>query len=87
MSILPVSIVTELFTDVSLRPKRKLRDYGGNPIAVKGCLRANVAFGGCSTNKDIHCTPRVCSVRQGLILCTTNASDRWSGHSSFQYLV
>lgn len=44
VSILPESIVTELFTNVSLtRPKRKLRDYGGNPIAVKGCLRADVA--------------------------------------------
>lgn len=44
VSILPESIVTELFTDDSLtRPKHKLRDDGGNPIAVKGCLRADVA--------------------------------------------
>lgn len=55
VSILPMSVVTELFTDVSLtKSKRRLKDYGGNPIAVKGCLRANVAFGGHTTNRDIY---------------------------------
>lgn len=55
VSILPISVVTEHFTDVSLtKPKRKLKDCGGNPIAVKGCLRANVAFGGRTTNRKIY---------------------------------
>ena len=50
VSILPEEIVTELFPEASLmEPKLKLRDYGGNPIAVKGCLQANAAFGDLST--------------------------------------
>lgn len=63
MSILPISVDTELFTDVSLtKPKRKLKDYGGIPIAVKGCLRANVAFGGRTTNRKIYIVYQGCAM-------------------------
>ena len=38
VSILPEQMVTELFREASLmEPKLNLRDYGGNPISVKGC--------------------------------------------------
>lgn len=52
--ILPESVVKELFTHYYLtKPPHKLKDYDGNPIAVKGGLQANVAFGGRSTNRKI----------------------------------
>lgn len=61
VSILPESVVTDCFPEVSLQePKIKLRDYSGNPIAVKGCLQALAAF------KDRNANTVLCIVKNGL---------------------